>query len=46
MESLKNIFCEKMGLFRFYCGKKFFCGVRSRARVDGCDGGCRRLKYV
>ena len=23
--------------------KKFFCGVRSRARVDGCDGGCACL---
>ena len=26
MESLKNVYCEKMGLFRFFGGKNFFCG--------------------
>ena len=26
MESLKNVYCEKMGLFRFLAEKNFFCG--------------------
>ena len=38
MTLLKNIFCKKMGLFRFYGGKKFFCGgARGRAALDCAD---------
>ena len=37
MESLKNVYCEKMGLFRFFGGKNFFCGgARGRAALDCC----------
>ena len=42
MESLKNVYCEKMGLFRFFGGKNFFCGGSQRGRaaldcVDCCE---------
>lgn len=37
MESLKNVYCEKMGLFRFLA-EKFFLWRRARSRGVGVRG--------
>lgn len=44
MESLKNVYCEKMGLFRFLAEKIFSVAAREVARRWSARSACEAFR--
>lgn len=44
MESLKNVYCEKMGLFRFLAEKIFSVAAREVARRWSARSACKAFR--